>query len=104
MTKTIKFHPKQGLKISPAILRQAGFPEKEEYVVKLNIPIINIIPANYTIGKGLETDWFDELLEEPIARENFQKIIKQAEKDIQKGNLQKAEDVFAEIKKERALI
>ena len=101
MTQTLTFHPKQGIRIPAKTLLDAGFQPKKTFVVKINTPIINIIPEMY--DEAEEKDWLDELLEDPIAQKNFDKILKKAEEDIKIGRVYSAEKVFAAIKKERSV-
>ena len=96
----VKFHPKQGLRIPAPFLRQAGFKEKEEYVIKISTPIINIIPIEYRIDQTdqeEEKDWFDELLENPIARKNFDRILEETEQEYKEGKLQPIENLFKKL-------
>ena len=100
MTQTLTFHPKFGLRIPAKTLREAGFQPKKTFVIKINTPIINIIPQKYE--EEDEKDWLDELLKDPIAQKNFELIVKEAEEDIKAGRVYSADEVFAEIKRERS--
>ncbi|MEK9165306.1 MAG: hypothetical protein AAB525_00390 [Patescibacteria group bacterium] len=102
MTKAVRFHPKQGLRIPASFLRGAGFKEQEEYVIRVSTPIINIIPIKYDAGQEAEEkDWFDEAIETPKGKAYFKKVIDKAERDIKAGRLYSADAVFSEIKQER---
>ena len=100
MTTTITSHPKYGIRIPATFLKKAGIPTNRKYVIKINTPIINIIPQKYE--EEDEKDWLDELLKDPIAQKNFELIVKEAEEDIKAGRVYSADEVFAEIKRERS--
>ena len=100
MTTTITSHPKYGIRIPARFLKEAGIPTNRKYVIKINTPIINIIPQKYE--EEDEKDWLDELLKDPIAQKNFELIVKEAEEDIKAGRVYSADEVFAEIKRERS--
>lgn len=96
MTKTVTFHPKQGIRIPAKTLRDAGFTPKNAFVIKINTPIINIIPQKYN-----DEDWLDEALETPEGKAYFRQRIAEAEREYKAGKLHNIEDVFAEIDAER---
>lgn len=76
MTTTLTFHPKFGIRIPAATLREAGFQPKKTFVIKINTPIINIIPQKY---EEEEKDWLDEALETEEAQAYFEERIRQVE-------------------------
>ncbi len=95
MTQTLTFHPKFGLRIPSKTLREAGFQPKKTFVIKINTPIINIIPQQYDDDK--EKDWLDEALETEEGKAYFNERIAEADIEYKEGKLHNIEDVFAEI-------
>lgn len=99
-TKTIKFHPKQGIRIPAKTLYDAGFTPQNAFVIRINTPVINIIPEKYEVEEE-EKDWLDEALETREGKAYFQERAEEAEREYKEGKLHKIEDVFDEIKAER---
>ena len=99
MTKTVTFHPKQGIRIPAKFLREAGFKEKKVFILKVKTPGIHITPQKQRVEE--EKDWLDEALETPEGKAYFREIIAEAQEDIKKGRLYPVEEVFTEIHKER---
>lgn len=95
-TKTIKFHPKQGIRIPAKILYDAGFSPQKAFVIKINTPIINIIPEKYEAEEE-EKDWLDEALETPEGKAYFQERAEEAEREYKEGKTRPIEELFKEL-------
>lgn len=78
-SRRVKIHPKLGLRISAPFLRQAGFDETKEYVIKASTPIINIVPVGYKTDHQKQSKDYNEFDEQEI------KSIKQGLKELQAG-------------------
>ena len=94
ITQTITANPKDGIRIPASILKKAGMPVNKGYVIKIKTPIINIVPQK---NEKEEKDWLDELLEDPIAQKNFERIVREAEEDYQAGRCRPIEELFKEM-------
>lgn len=91
MTQTLTFHPKFGIRIPAKTLREAGFQPKKTFVLKINTPIINIIPKVYE--NLAEDDWMNE----PEVIEELERRARDAEDDIKSGNIRPIEELFREF-------
>ena len=99
MTQTIIITKNQDLKIPWKVLQEVDFPVGK-FRLSIKKPAIFIVPQK---DDEEEKDWLDELLEDPVAAKNFKRRIDIVEKEYREGKLQSAEEVFAEIKKERKM-
>ena len=95
MDTTLTFHPKQGIRIPAKTLLEAGFQPKKTFVVKINTPIINIIPEMYEEAE--EKDWLDEALETKEGKAYFRSRIEIAEKEYREGKTRPIEELFDEL-------
>ena len=91
MDTTLTFHPKQGIRIPAKTLLDAGFQPKKTFVVKINTPIINIIPRIYT--DLADDDWMNA----PEVIEELERRARDAEDDIKNGNDKPIEDLFRDF-------
>ena len=96
MTQTLTFHPKFGIRIPAKILREAGFQPKKTFVIKINTPIINIIPQQYEEIEE-EKDWLDEALETKEGKAYFREIIQETQEEYKAGKMQPIENLFKEL-------
>lgn len=69
-------------------------PTNRKYVIKINTPIINIIPQKY---EEEENDWLDEALETPEGKAYFDERIRQVEKERKAGKGRPIEELFKEL-------
>ncbi len=95
MDTTLTFHPKQGIRIPAKTLLEAGFQPKKTFVVKINTPIINIIPQKFEEAE--EKDWLDEALETKEGKEYFNERIRQVEAEYKAGKGGPIEELFKEL-------
>ena len=77
-------------------MREAGFQPKKTFVIKINTPIINIIPQQYEEIEE-EKDWLDEALETEEGKEYFRELIQEAEKEYREGKTRPIEELFQEL-------
>ncbi len=95
MTTTITSHQKYGIHIPAPFLKEAGMPTNRKYVIKINTPIINIIPQKYEEEEG--KDWFDEALETEDGKAYFRELVQEAEKEYHEGKTRPIEELFQEL-------
>lgn len=113
-TKAIKFHPKQGIRIPAKTLYDAGFTPQKAFVIKINTPIINIVPECYEAEE--EKDWLDKALETEEGRAFFDERINETNKikllasfyklrySIETMRVQVKNNLYQEIKKTSHII
>lgn len=70
-------------------------PTDRKYVIKINTPIINIIPQKYEEEE--ENDWLDEALETPEGQAYFDERIRQVEEERKAGKGRPIEELFKEL-------
>ena len=91
MTTTITSHPKYGIRIPATFLKKAGIPTNRKYVIKINAPIINIMPRVYEDLE--EDDWMNA----PEVIEELERRARDAEEQIKIGKIKPIDELFREF-------